>query len=350
MSNGTTPVNVKKDPGAPNGLSETSGSSVHLSSFGLPRDLSLGGSLRGGRGGGGAVSKKVFVPNLNAVRNKNTNVKTSKDTSMRGRRGGGKGERGRGGKAGGRGNNLIQTTGVFSEGAGDGALKKSLSFRSSYGDDSPSPSQMRRPTINKNLDNKIDVKAEAQNLREFLGDSDEDFDYNQKTDLDTTIPIKLSNEPTKISSQSDQRYPVDVNELISRTTAQILLLQLPDSLPCVGDEDEEPAKPKEEGGAEEEPETKKTYLRHLNEGQIGKLVRYKSGKCKLLLGDTSFNVELGMESGFLQDLMSVTTNREERSGNMINLGPIQAKLSATPDWEFLLEKSISSASSSPSSS
>lgn len=154
---------------------------------------------------------------------------------------------------------------------------------------------------------------------------------------------------TKISSQSDQRYPVDINELISRTKAQLLLLQLPDSLPCVGDEDDEPAKPKEEGGGEEEPEPKRTYLRHLNDGQIGKLVRYKSGKCKLLLGDTSFNVELGMESGFLQDLMSVTTNREERSGNMINLGPIHAKLSATPDWEFLLEKSNSSASSSPSS-
>lgn len=71
MSNGTTPVNIKKDPGAPNGLSSTldTGSSVHLSSFSLPRDLSLGGSLRGR---GGAVNKKVFVPNLNAVRNKNT--------------------------------------------------------------------------------------------------------------------------------------------------------------------------------------------------------------------------------------------------------------------------------------
>lgn len=141
-----------------------------------------------------------------------------------------------------------------------------------------------------------------------------------------------------------------MNELISRTQAQLLLLQLPDSLPCVGDEDELPAKQKEEGGeAEEDTEPKRTYLRHLNEGQIGKLVRYKSGKCKLILGDTSFNVELGMESGFLQDLMSVTTNREERSGNMINLGPIHAKLSATPDWEFLLEKSNSSFASSSSS-
>lgn len=66
MSNGTV-------PSALNGLSsstESGSSTVHLKSFGLPRDLSLGGSLRGGRGG--SATKKVFMPNLNAVRNKNT--------------------------------------------------------------------------------------------------------------------------------------------------------------------------------------------------------------------------------------------------------------------------------------
>ena len=73
------------------------------------------------------------------------------------------------------------------------------------------------------------------------------------------------------------------------------------------------------------------------EGQIGKLVRYKSGKLKLVLGEAQFDVTMGIETGFLQDLMSISTNREERSGNMINLGPIQAKLTATPDWEYLLK-------------
>ena len=37
--------------------------------------------------------------------------------------------------------------------------------------------------------------------------------------------------------------------------------------------------------------------------------------------------------------MSISCNREERSGNMINLGPIQAKITATPDWEHLLKQS-----------
>lgn len=36
--------------------------------------------------------------------------------------------------------------------------------------------------------------------------------------------------------------------------------------------------------------------------------------------------------------MSVTANRTERSGNLINLGQISAKLSATPDWEYLFSK------------
>lgn len=68
MSHGIPPGNIKKEAlnGLPS-LDKQTGSSVHLSSFGLRRDLSLGGSVRGGRGG----AKKEFKPNLNVVRNKN---------------------------------------------------------------------------------------------------------------------------------------------------------------------------------------------------------------------------------------------------------------------------------------
>lgn len=79
-------------------------------------------------------------------------------------------------------------------------------------------------------------------------------------------------------------------------------------------------------------------LDHLEEGQIGKIVRYKSGKTKLILGEHSFDINLGMNPGFLQEVMSISTNTKERSGEAINLGRIQAKLSATPDWEFLSSK------------
>jgi len=79
-------------------------------------------------------------------------------------------------------------------------------------------------------------------------------------------------------------------------------------------------------------------LRQLEEGQIGKILRFKSGRVKLQLGDTRFDLDMGLDPGFLQELMSVTANREQRSGNMINLGPIQAKLKATPDWVHLFEQ------------
>lgn len=38
-----------------------------------------------------------------------------------------------------------------------------------------------------------------------------------------------------------------------------------------------------------------------------------------------------------QEAMSVTTNRTERSGSLINLGQIKAKLNAIPDWEYMLK-------------
>lgn len=40
----------------------------------------------------------------------------------------------------------------------------------------------------------------------------------------------------------------------------------------------------------------------MEEGQVGRLVRYKSGKTKLVLGETQFDLDIGMETGFLQVL------------------------------------------------
>lgn len=76
-------------------------------------------------------------------------------------------------------------------------------------------------------------------------------------------------------------------------------------------------------------------MKDLQEGQLGKFVRYKSGKTKLILGDKCFDVELAIDCGFLQEVISISTNPHERSGNMIDLGPIQAKINVSPDWEFM---------------
>lgn len=77
-------------------------------------------------------------------------------------------------------------------------------------------------------------------------------------------------------------------------------------------------------------------MHNLEEGKIGRLVRYRSGKMKLLLGDSKFDIDLGIDPNLLQEVVSTQINKSERSGQVINLGQINAKLSAVPDWEFML--------------
>lgn len=124
-------------------------------------------------------------------------MKTSKDTTQtrgRGRgRGGERGAGGRGGSRGGRGgsSSLIQTTGVFSEGAGAVNIRKSTISSGYSRDVDDSPSAMRKPTILK-MEKKLDLKAVLANERDILKVLDDDCDEDeQKSDLDR-IPVQLN--------------------------------------------------------------------------------------------------------------------------------------------------------------
>lgn len=78
-------------------------------------------------------------------------------------------------------------------------------------------------------------------------------------------------------------------------------------------------------------------MKGLSDGLIGKFIRYKSGKTKLVLGNTRFDADLGLEPGFLQEVVSVRTNTTERNGDIINLGKINAKVNVSPDWEEMFQ-------------
>lgn len=78
-------------------------------------------------------------------------------------------------------------------------------------------------------------------------------------------------------------------------------------------------------------------MRNLEEGKIGRLVRYRSGKTKILLGDSKFDVHLGIDPNLLQEVVSTQINKSDRSGSVIQLGQINAKLSAVPDWQYILD-------------
>ncbi|XP_065359744.1 uncharacterized protein RpIIIC53 isoform X2 [Calliphora vicina] len=365
-TNATTTVStIKRESSSTTTI--MSNGTAKLSSLTPARDLTLGG--RGG--GAAAANKKVFLPNLNVVRNKNTNVKTSKDTTISRGRGRGRGaDRGtRGGSRGGRGgaSSLIQTTGVFSEGAGAVNLRPTSRSSGYSRDVDDTPSAMRKPTLLKS-EKKLDLKAVLAkdiDILKSLDDVDDDDELEQKTDLDR-IPVQLNEDAVAIASQMQAllvaqqkeqqnkplpRYPQTLMELLENSQSQIFLMQLPDTLPCVEEDEDSPessekpststeaTKPVNPTERKKKP-VKANVLKKMDEGQVGRLIRYKSGKTKLLLGETYFDLDMGMETGFLQDLMSISCNRDERSGNMINLGPIQAKITATPDWEQLLKQSL----------
>lgn len=102
-----------------------------------------------------------------------SNVKTSKDTTQprsgrRGGRGNGTGAtRGRGGNSAGGGNStLIQTQGLFSEGAGDVHVRRSTGNGTAYARGGEEVSVTR-----KRVDRKDD-KSQAERIKELLGESD----------------------------------------------------------------------------------------------------------------------------------------------------------------------------------
>lgn len=124
-------------------------------------------------------------------------VKTSRDTSVANTRGRGRGRGGAGagrsdrGKASGPGskaprNAIVASSGLFSEGAGDGSTKRL--FRSFRGqNDDATPSSLRRPTLSSKRE-KIDPQAEQKHISEI-------YDLDETDDCiitDVFSPINLT--------------------------------------------------------------------------------------------------------------------------------------------------------------
>lgn len=138
------------------------------------------------------------------------NVKTSKDTSQpRGGRRGGRGNgagsgRGRGGGGGGS-STLIQTQGLFSEGAGDGHLRRSTGNGSAYARAGDEVAVARKRADRK------DDKAQALRVKELIGESDvSDVDDPSDEDVNKTEmalrPILLKEGKNFIPQNSNKYF------------------------------------------------------------------------------------------------------------------------------------------------
>lgn len=109
----------------------------------------------------------------------------------------------------------------------------------SRGDKNDSISSLRRPTIVKR-DIKIDPEVEMKNLKEILGDFDEDCDDVPMLINDYCTPVSLDEikkELPTVKVESDNKhsalaYPEDLNEFFGRPQPQLFILQVRFSIQC----------------------------------------------------------------------------------------------------------------------
>lgn len=369
----------------------SSGSIVRLPSFRQPRDLTLGsGSV--GRGGalglGVNKARKTYAPNLNVQRNKAKEEVKIKEESGRGRgeRGRGRGERGRSERGRGRGApNVIQlTSGVFSEGIGSGSARRAGRAKQ---EDSGS-SYVPKPKLDLKKNYSSDSKEENERLRQLLQDDfvddpdvvmdgikplqlpmipmkkkgalktgkpvvkkeKEDPDLKVESSVSESSEVKIKKEPGddgavdfKPMSEDEGHIVFErrVGDLLGSRESECILVQLPDCLPGLRPTVEPEGTKSVNGSTESGEEGSKIpqcTLSTIPEGCIGKIQLMRSGRAYLKLGSVSLPITMGTQVGFKQELISVQLNEHEKTGKMINLGQVKARVVMTPEWETLLGK------------
>ena len=347
------------------------------------RDLSLGAgkssALRGApklpTGSknilGDSDKKKKFTPNLNVQRKEAPKPVVAKDaSSSNDQNSGWKRPTSKPGRPERPKPNLIQVSGaVFSEGVGsDSNVKKSWGSRSSSSD-RDSKKAMERPKMNLNA--VYDKVEEEKKLKELLRDDFIDdlktghlvpvqlpmistgkvfedvkvkADPDKPEEITRSVKSKKTNvildsdddedeaaigaytrSSTETKSEKDEKSDLTIKDLISDQRGELLFFQLPDHLPNQTNVKQE--------------EKSKNVLSGLPEGYLGKLQIRKSGKAQLWINSTVFDIEVGTQVGFLQELCVVNANptlsNEFQKGTMTNLGRVRNRVVTSPAWKEL---------------
>ncbi|OIW19361.1 hypothetical protein TanjilG_03495 [Lupinus angustifolius] len=115
----------------------------------------------------------------------------------------------------------------------------------------------------------------------------------------------------------------------------MFLIQLPASLPIFkgsagGEDANENSKPSK--GSKNA--TKPCKLNELPSGIMGKMLVYKSGKIKMKLGDTLYDVSPGMNCMFSQEAVAVNTAQK----HCCTIGEIGKHVTVTPDIDAVLDQ------------
>ncbi|EZA61022.1 DNA-directed RNA polymerase III subunit RPC4 [Ooceraea biroi] len=326
-----------------------------LTSFRVPRDLTLGGNIKLEK------PKKVYTPNVNVQRNKNKNeplppkvkhelVRNSDRGRGRGRGNRGRGERGRGKPK------IIESTGVWSEGIYVPPVSRKYS--SDGGSDSVRVRYSEKPKkLNKVTDTDKTKEAETERLMKLVlrnDDSDEDEEADERVqplslprgnqNLSRIKKDKINVE-NKASDMPDENKARTIPEMIENKSNSYVLIQLPDCLPGSllesSKEETEPGKSSNSNDDDEDDDNAKAErctLGTLKEGRLGTLEVLKSGRTRLRIGNMYFSANTGSQLKCRQDLMAIKLdNTASSTSDTVNLGSIDGKLIISPDLSQILE-------------
>ncbi|KAK9718975.1 RNA polymerase III RPC4 [Popillia japonica] len=312
-----------------------------LTSLSIKRDLSLGGNK----------PKKIYKPNLNVIRNKNK-AKISISNKFQNQQQNKSNVRPLNFK-GNHNQRYIQSSSVFSEGAGE--LRKPKIYSDRYlSNGDRDQSMVAMPKIIKTKW-EVDTKEEKCVINELLADeedassSENEGEYSpvvlplknnkvgfmktfqvKKEDLDDVsikeeIPTSTTSNHYSCNSAIYHNMPLSFrdNKFYNEDHPCVSLLRMPDSLPG-------------KGFVEDSDKVVDFNLNQMIEGKIGKISIRKSGIIEVQIGKMKYVLDSVESNPFKEDLMSVP-HETKLSGEaaMVNLGNIDEKYILSPNWKNL---------------
>lgn len=334
------------------------GGTQRLTSYRLPRDLTLGGNAKPEK------PKKVYIPNLNVQKNKKKDeatpvkVEATKPNDRERGRGRGRGD----GKHGRNKGNIIQSASIWSEGIFTAPTVSRRSYNSGSG---TSRSTEKYPETSKLDMNKFIANTEEEEkLKKLLSDDlDDDANPDDKLDpislprvvkeefsdeeIDTKPVISENGEVINIKEETlseQSKKEVTILQIIENKTNPYVLMQFPDCWQNVesSQEGSKPKGPNDSNTCNENDNKAKSEYRGLNSlksGLLGKLEILKSGKARLCIGEKYFSIDINAQKDFQQELLVAKVDNISLTGDLVNLGPVNNHLLCSPDLQTMLKNS-----------
>ncbi|KAB0795439.1 hypothetical protein PPYR_12278 [Photinus pyralis] len=317
-----------------------------LKSLKLPRNLNLGGTK----------PKKVYTPNLNAIRNKEKQTQSTakKPPAQRPQKRRLEDSKHTNNKV-----KYIQSDGVFSQGVGEAKHSTSQNIRVQY---ASNPTSLAIPKINKGQVIKNDDQRATELLYDNDTDSESDDDY-----FPVVLPLSCNKKPfsSKFSLKKEPlikiktEVPSDQND-----TTQLLVnckadVKVENPEPVVirpqsafmddgtkYDDDnlvfsliELPSTFIGKVWSDDAKETDLDYtLKCLPEGQIGKICVHKSGKMDFVVQNTEFRLRVAEPECFEQTAVQFPGKESiSLEPSLVTLGNVTENLMVTPDWNKMFK-------------